>query len=94
MELSEEEKKAIAEKLKDEDARKVELFGSFARKDADKESDVDLLVDFSEPKTLLDVARIERELSEKMGKEVDLVTEESLSPHIADRIKHREVLKA
>lgn len=94
MRLSEKEKKAIAQKMKEEGAEKVELFGSFAREEADKESDVDLLVDFSEPKTLLDIARIERQLSEKINKEIDLVTEESLSPHIADKIKHREVLQA
>jgi len=94
MKLSDEEKKTIVTKLTEEDVKKVELFGSFAREEANDESDIDLLVEFSEPKTLLDIARIERQLSDKIGKEIDLVTEESLSPHIADKIKHREVLQA
>jgi predicted nucleotidyltransferase len=94
MELSKKEKAQIVERLAEEGAEKVELFGSYARENADQDSDVDLLVKFSTPKTLLDVARIERQLGEKIGKEVDLVTEESLSPHIADKIKHREVLQA
>lgn len=92
MKLSQSKKHDIIQKLEQEGAEKVELFGSYAREEADKESDVDLLVDFSEPKTLLDIARIERQLSEKINKEIDLVTEESLSPHIADKIKHQENL--
>jgi len=94
MKLSDEEKKTIVTKLTEEGVEKVELFGSFAREEANDESDIDLLVEFSEPKTLLDIARIERQLSDKIGKEIDLVTEESLSPHIAEKIKHREVLQA
>jgi len=94
MKLSDEEKKTIVTKLTEEGVKKVELFGSFAREEANDESDIDLLVEFSEPKTLLDIARIERQLSDKIGKEIDLVTEESLSPHIAEKIKHREVLQA
>lgn len=93
MKLSQSKKHDIIQKLEQEGAEKVELFGSYAREEeADKESDVDLLVDFSEPKSLLDIARIERQLSEKINKEIDLVTEESLSPHIADKIKHQENL--
>lgn len=94
MNLSEGKKETIVRELEDEGAERIELFGSFAREDADSESDVDLLVSFSGSKTLLEVARIERELSELIGIDVDIVTEQSLSPHIADRIKHREVLQA
>ncbi len=62
------------------------LFGSFARGDFTPESDVDLLVRFSTPKSLLDLARIEREMSERLGRPVDLVTEAALSPYLKERI--------
>lgn len=63
------------------------LFGSYARGDFEPDSDVDLLVRFSRPKGLLALVRIERELSKRLGKPVDLVTEASVSPHLRERIE-------
>jgi uncharacterized protein len=57
-----------------------------ARGDDSVGSDIDLLVDFSSRKSLLDQVRIERELSLLMGRPVDLLTERGLSPHLRDRI--------
>jgi len=62
------------------------LFGSEARDEAGEESDVDLLVRFGERKTLLDLVRVEREIGEALGRPVDLVTENALSQHLADRV--------
>ena len=42
------------------------------------ESDIDILVKFKETLTLLDLAKIHRELSQILGKDVDLVTEASV----------------
>jgi hypothetical protein len=63
------------------------IFGSYARGDFKKESDIDLLVKVDGEKTLLDIVRIERELSEILGIKVDLLTEESISKYIIDYIK-------
>lgn len=63
------------------------LFGSYARGDFDTESDVDLLVRFSKPKGFLALVRIERQLSERLGRPVDLVTEAAISPYLRDRIQ-------
>ena len=57
------------------------LFGSYARGEAKSGSDVDILVRFSETPSLLELIGIEQELSEKLGKQVDLVTEGFLSPY-------------
>jgi uncharacterized protein len=65
---------------------KLRLFGSLAREEGDETSDVDLLVDFDQRKSLLDLVRIEREFSEHFGREVDLLTERALSPYLRDRI--------
>jgi uncharacterized protein len=57
---------------------RIGLFGSFARLEETPESDIDILVKFRETITLLDLAKIHRELSQILGKKVDLVTEASI----------------
>jgi uncharacterized protein len=66
--------------------RRLRLFGSFSRGEESDASDVDLLADFMERKSLLDLVRIEREFSEALGRNVDLVTEGALSPYLRDRV--------
>ena len=63
------------------------VFGSQSRGDTTEHSDIDLLVRFSKRKSLPDLVRIERKLSEILGKKVDLMTEASISPYLTDRIK-------
>ena len=63
------------------------LFGSRARGEASPESDVDVLVRFDERRSLIDQARVEREIGEAMGRSVDLVTENALSPHLRDQVE-------
>ena len=67
-------------------ARNVRLFGSAGRGESSKSSDVDLLVDMSEGRSLLDLVAFGDELEEALGLKVDVVTEGSLSPHLRDRI--------
>jgi predicted nucleotidyltransferase len=67
--------------------RSIAIFGSYARGEAGPDSDLDLLVDFKERKSLLTLVRIERELSETLGIKVDLLTEPAISPYMIDRIK-------
>ncbi len=66
--------------------RKVSLFGSFVRGDAGPDSDIDLLVEFSNPTGFLALVKLERELSEAVGRPVDLLTENAISPHLRDEI--------
>jgi predicted nucleotidyltransferase len=73
--------------LKGYNASKIGVFGSYARGEAGPESDLDLLVDFTDRKSLLTLVRIQRELSEALGVKVDLLTENAISPHLIDRIK-------
>ena len=68
------------------DVSMIGVFGSMARGEARNESDIDLLVRFSKRKSLLAVVRLERELSEALGRKVDLLTEGALSPYLRDRI--------
>ena len=73
--------------------RKVALFGSFVRGDAGPDSDIDLIVEFFQPTGLLALVKLERELSDAMGRKVDLLTEQAISPHLRERIlKERRVI--
>ncbi len=68
------------------DVSMVGIFGSMARGEAKKKSDIDLIVRFSKRKSLLALVRLERELTEALGRKVDLLTEASISPYLRDRI--------
>ncbi len=64
----------ILSHLKGFDPIKVGIFGSFARGDNKKDSDIDILVEFKESPSLLTLIKLENDLSEILGIKVDLVT--------------------
>lgn len=80
-------RKKLLQACRSNDIVFMAIFGSMARGDYRKDSDIDLLVRFSKPKSLLKIVRIERLISEVMGRKADLLTEESISPYLRDRIK-------
>jgi predicted nucleotidyltransferase len=67
--------------------RKLALFGSVLRDDFRSDSDIDVLVEF-EPGCTPGLAffGMEIELSEMLGRKVDLNTAGFLSPHFRDRV--------
>lgn len=71
---------------RDNDVAMLGVFGSVARGQATEQSDIDLLVRFSKRKGLLALVRLERLLSETLGKRVDLLTEAAISPYLRDDI--------
>jgi predicted nucleotidyltransferase len=79
----------IAQALKNQGARKIAVFGSYVRGEEKRGSDIDILVEFSERKSLLDLVRIERQLSEALEIKVDLLTEKSISPYLIDTIREQ-----
>ena len=62
------------------------IFGSYARGEQRSDSDLDVLVAFERPVTLFDLVRLEDDLADELGVEVDLVTKESLKPRIESRV--------
>ena len=68
--------------------KKLSVFGSCLREDFGPESDIDLLVEFDPAHIpgLLDVAGMEIELSETLGRKVDLRTAEDLSRYFRDEV--------
>ena len=73
---------------------RVSLFGSFARDEGRDDRDVDLLVEFSRPIGLFEFVRLQRELGERLGHRVDLVTPAALKPQLRDRILREAVVAA
>ena len=77
----------ITQMLKNKGAKRIAVFGSYVRGEEKPGSDIDIIVEFSDRKSLLELVRIERELSEFLGIKVDLLTEKSISPYLIDTIK-------
>ena len=72
-------------------ARKVRVFGSAARGEADEQSDLDLLVDLDPDRSLLDLAGFLLDVQELLGGPVDVVTERGLKARIRDRVLQEAV---
>ena len=66
--------------------KNVGIFGSYVREENDKESDVDILVEFDDPPTLLEFVALERHIGELTGTKIDLVMKTALKPGIGERI--------
>ena len=77
----------LIELCRQSDVVQIALFGSMARGEANQQSDIDLVVKFSKPISLLRVTALERQLSEALGRKVDLLTEAAISPYLQERIK-------
>ena len=77
------EKKTLA---KNYNVSRIGVFGSVVRGEDNDNSDIDMLVDFSEPIGLFDFVGFENQLSNGLGKKVDLVSRKALKPNIGKRI--------
>lgn len=71
--------------------RVVGMFGSYTRGEQRENSDLDLLAEFDEKASLLDLTGAQVMLSELLGVEVDLVPREDLSPELKESIESEVV---
>ena len=62
------------------------IFGSYVRQEQRPDSDLDLLVTFSETPSLLKFIALENHLADLLGVKVDLVMQEALKPRIGQHI--------
>lgn len=60
----------------------LELFGSYSRNEQTENSDLDILVDFSEEKypSLISFIGIQQDLEDKLGLKVDLISKNGIKP--------------
>jgi predicted nucleotidyltransferase len=82
------DQKALDELCKRHHIRRLALFGSTLKGTARPTSDIDLLVEF-EPGVavgLFQVIAAEQDLTDMLGKKVDLRTKEDLSRHFRDEV--------
>ncbi len=62
--------------------KRIGIFGSFARGEQSRGSDVDLLVEFNSPVSFFEFIRLENLLSRSLGKKVDLVSKRGIKPAV------------
>lgn len=79
---------------KDKPVRKAYLFGSAARQELTPESDIDILVELDPDKIIgmIEYIKIINALEKLLKRKVDLITTDSLSPHIGPVIDLEKLL--
>lgn len=83
-------KKKITPILRRQGVTKAALFGSCARGEMKKRSDIDILVKLEKGKGLFDFVGLKLELEKKLKKKVDLVTYNAIKPRLKDLILKNE----
>ncbi len=79
-----EHKEELREKFK---VKEIGVFGSYVRGEQKKRgSDIDILVEFKEPVSLLKFMDLEEYLSKLLGLKVDLISKKALKPKIGEHI--------
>ncbi|MCY3828220.1 MAG: nucleotidyltransferase family protein [Rhodospirillaceae bacterium] len=78
----------LEEELRRRGVASLALFGSVARGEAGPDSDIDLLIDIAPgyPFSLVDLASLKNFLSDRLGREADVVTREGLDPAIREQV--------
>jgi predicted nucleotidyltransferase len=87
------DKKAVERKLKEHKpileeryfVKRIGIFGSYARDEQKKESDVDIIVEFTSPVGFKFI-ELKLYLEEILDKKVDLVTPNALKPQIKESV--------
>lgn len=82
-------KNAVVPILKSNGIKKAGIFGSYVRNEQNKDSDVDILIDFHEG--LFKLAGIKIKLEKELDREVDLLTYNGIHPFLKKRILNEEV---
>ena len=93
MKLSSKDIELIKQVLKEKPVKRAFLFGSFIRGEADRNSEVDILVELDYSKHIgIGFVKIKNQLEEALNKKVDLVSENSLSQQILPFINQDKLL--
>jgi predicted nucleotidyltransferase len=75
---------------------RISVFGSYVRGEETPESDIDILVQLKpadqRPRLGLKFFGLQNDLGKLIGREVDLVTEEGLSPYIRPYVEREKVI--
>jgi hypothetical protein len=83
-------KKPIIEVLKKYGVKKAGIFGSYARGEEKKDSDIDILIQPTKNMGI-EFIEIKLELEDKLGRKVDLISYKGINPHLKKYILKDEV---
>lgn len=72
-------------------AERIFLFGSYAKGEADEDSDIDLRIDRGDVRGLM-MGGLQVDLEDSLGKKVDLISTKALRKDFLESIKKEEVL--
>ncbi len=93
MKLNEKQLDLIRHYFVDKPVLKAYLFGSYARGEADADSDIDLLVELDyERLRAFDFVDMYLDLQDMLACKVDLISDEALSRHIKPYVEHDKQL--
>ena len=84
-------KNKIIKILKKNKIKKAGIFGSYARGEQRKNSDLDILIELPKKMNLFDLTGLEIDLKERLKKKIDLITYNSLNHLIKERILNQEI---
>jgi hypothetical protein len=84
-------KSEIVPILKKHQVKKASVFGSCARGENSKNSDIDILVELKKGKTMIDLINLEMDIKKKTKRKIDLITFKSINPLIKKNILRDEV---
>ena len=85
-------KLAVAKVGKKYGIKNAYLFGSYARGEANEDSDVDVIIDRGDMRGLIQLSGFRIDLSNELNSEVDVVTTLGVDPRFYDLIKKDRVL--
>jgi predicted nucleotidyltransferase len=77
--------------LQKHDVIHAAIFGSFVRGEEKEDSDLDVLVELEEGKSLLDLVALKLELEEVLERKIDVATYNALHPEIRERVLEEQI---
>lgn len=84
-------KEKIIPVLKEHNVTKAGIFGSYARGDEKKTSDVDILIEMNDGKGLMSIIGLKLLLEKKLRRKVDLVEYSLIRKELKKRILNEEI---
>jgi uncharacterized protein len=67
-------------------AHNVRVFGSVARGEARRDSDIDILITMEKGRSLLDLIGFWQDVGDLLGRKVDVISDAALNPYLRERI--------
>jgi uncharacterized protein len=84
-------KERVLPTLRRHGVRRAAVFGSYSKGLQRPDSDIDLLVEFEEGRSLFDLSGLRIDLTELLGRETDVVTYGALHPRLREAILKDQV---